>query len=171
MLCPPARVAIRESGEWSVAEMSAKIVLSFRVRPLKPFNLASWLQSMFDLAAVLPQLLPSAIAGAQTGSEEVVQSGRPLGPEGFAVAKSVCVAAPERVRVLAAGQLPLPDDPALREACLADGPAGTRDDRMTCLGPGVSDHESGVHRHQFASQPAIMYSVNSQRPPIGPLSV
>jgi hypothetical protein len=82
---------------------------------------------MFDLAVVLPQLLPSAIAWAEARSEEVLQSGRPLNAMDLAVAKSVGVAAPERVRVLVATQLPLPEDPALREAALQTG----------LLGPGM----------------------------------
>jgi hypothetical protein len=82
---------------------------------------------MFDLAAVLSQLLPSAIAWAQARSDEVLLSGRPLDAMDLAVAKSVGVAAPERIRLLAVPQLPLPEEPSLREAALQTG----------LLGPGM----------------------------------
>lgn len=79
---------------------------------------------MFDLTAVLPQLLPSAIAWAEARSEEVRQSGRPLDAVGLAVAASFGVHAPERIRVLVVAQLPLPEVPALRDAALQTGLLG-----------------------------------------------
>ena len=78
----------------------------------------------FDLAAVLPQLLPRAIAWAEAKSDEVLKEGKPLSTEGLALARAVGVARPELIRVSLVESLPLPEDPELREAALQSGLLG-----------------------------------------------
>ena len=78
----------------------------------------------FDLAAVLPQFLPRAIAWAEAKSDEVLKEGKPLSIEGLALARAVGVARPELIRVSLVESLPLPEDPELREAALQSGLLG-----------------------------------------------
>jgi hypothetical protein len=70
----------------------------------------------------LPKLLPRAIAWAEDCAARAAAVGLPLnGPE-LAIARAVGVAEPERVRVEIVGdRLPMPDDPALREAAMHAG--------------------------------------------------
>jgi hypothetical protein len=82
---------------------------------------------MFDLAAVLPRLLPRAIAWANARAAEVSVSGSALTAAGTRIARQVGVHQPELIRVQEVGQLPLPDDPELRQAALQTG----------LLGPGM----------------------------------
>lgn len=80
-----------------------------------------------DLAAVLPQLLPRAIAWAEARSREIIESGLALSDVGFRLATAVGVRAPEKIRIQTVAALPLPDDPELRSVALATG----------LLGPGM----------------------------------
>ena len=85
-------------------------------------------QSMtFNLLSVLPQLLPSAIAWAEEQSERTQKTGQPLDTTGLALAARVGVQHPERIRTQLVDALPLPEEPALRQAALATG----------LLGPGM----------------------------------
>ena len=77
-----------------------------------------------DLAAALPQLLPSAIAWAEAKSAEVYSGGVALTPVGLTLAGAVGVAHPEQIRVSFVDQLPLPEDPELRAAALQSGLLG-----------------------------------------------
>lgn len=80
-----------------------------------------------DLRSILPNLLPRAIAWAETQSQYVAELGQTLNPTGLALARSVGVKHPERVRVELVDQLPLPVDPLLLQAALETG----------LLGPGM----------------------------------
>jgi hypothetical protein len=85
------------------------------------------LGNMFDLAAVLPRLLPGAIAWAEAKSAEAASSGIALSQIGIQIARKVGVRQPELVRIRQVPQLPLPEDPELRHAALETG----------LLGPGM----------------------------------
>ncbi len=80
-----------------------------------------------DLKTALPHLLPGAIAWAEARAEEVAASGMPLDDSRIALARSVGVQQPERIRISLVETLPLPHEPTLREAALQTG----------LLGPGV----------------------------------
>jgi hypothetical protein len=78
----------------------------------------------FDLQAVLPKLLPGAIAWAELQSRKATQEGEALSESGKAMAKEVGVRQPELIRVIMVDQLPLPDDPLLKEAAIKTGLLG-----------------------------------------------
>lgn len=80
-----------------------------------------------DLAAVLPQLLPRAIAWAEARSSEILEKGFALSESGVRLARAVGVNAPEKIRLQTVPVLPLPDDPELQSVALATG----------LLGPGM----------------------------------
>ena len=80
-----------------------------------------------DLRAALPQLLPGAIAWAETRAKEVGDTGMPLDDSSSALARMVEVQQPEQIRISLVESLPLPDEPNLREAALQTG----------LLGPGM----------------------------------
>ena len=79
---------------------------------------------MSDLAGVFEQILPDAIAWVKAKSELGLATGRPLSPDELADARRVGVSAPEKIRVIVAQTLPLPDDADLREAALSTGLLG-----------------------------------------------
>jgi hypothetical protein len=81
----------------------------------------------FYLLSVLPQLLPSAIAWVEEQSDRALETGQPLDATGLALARRVGVQHPELIRTQLVEALPLPEEPALREAALATG----------LLGPGM----------------------------------
>lgn len=81
----------------------------------------------FDLAEVLPLLLPRAIAWAEERSSEILSEGIALSAEGLQIARAVGVRCPERIRISTVAELPLPDDPELQYAALQSG----------LLGPGM----------------------------------
>jgi len=66
-----------------------------------------------DLATVLPQLLPDAVAWVQATEAEALQSGRPLTPVETALALKVGVAHADLVRIKLVSQLPQPTEPPL----------------------------------------------------------
>ncbi len=80
-----------------------------------------------DLAAALPILLPKAIAWAQAQAAEAEAAGTPLQGQALENARHVGVVVPESIRVKLVDALPLPEDPALRDAALQTG----------LLGPGM----------------------------------
>ena len=53
----------------------------------------------YDLAAVLPNLLPQAIEWAEFRSAEILSKGKPLTAAGIRIARSVGVLDPKRIRV------------------------------------------------------------------------
>lgn len=107
----------------------------------------------YDLRGVLPLLIPKAIAWAEAESERVARTGRGLDDTLIAVAKSVGVAHPERIRIRDVPRLPLPDDPQLGQAVVAAGLLGPGMVGLT-LGHGVlvrSDHGQDMRllSHEF----------------------
>jgi hypothetical protein len=91
---------------------------------------------MIDLAAVLPVLLPRAIAWAEERSQEIAGAGTPLNDTGIRLARAVGVVRPDLVRVLEVSALPLPVDPELRHAALETGLLGPSIIGLT-LGHGI----------------------------------
>ena len=81
----------------------------------------------FNLAEALPSLLPHAISWAEAQSAEIRAKGSPLNTSRLALARAVGVDRPELIRVKVVEQLPLPENPELREASLQTG----------LLGPGM----------------------------------
>jgi hypothetical protein len=77
-----------------------------------------------DLRAVLPQLLPRAIAWAEEQSQIVATTGRALSLVETRLAHAVGVMQPERIRMLEVRELPLPTDPMLRQAAVLSGLLG-----------------------------------------------
>jgi hypothetical protein len=77
-----------------------------------------------NLREVLPQLLPGAISWAEAQAARIAGSGRPLDAEETRLARDVGVARPERVRIVTADSLPLPEESALRAAALQTGLLG-----------------------------------------------
>lgn len=82
---------------------------------------------MSDLAAMLPMILPKAIAWAEAQSKLIMDHGFPLTAAGIADARTVGVAMPENIRVALVPSLPLPEDYELRTIALGAG----------LLGPGM----------------------------------
>jgi hypothetical protein len=78
----------------------------------------------FDLRALLPTLIPKAIAWASENSQDIAKNGRPLTDNELNVARSVGVARPELIRVKMVPSLPLPTDPMLRQAAILTGLIG-----------------------------------------------
>jgi hypothetical protein len=89
-----------------------------------------------NLRAALPDLLPLAIAWAETRAREIDACGGPLDVDGIAIARAVGVAHPERVRVASLRELPLPEQPDLRAAAQQVGLLGPNIAAMT-LGHGI----------------------------------
>ncbi len=78
----------------------------------------------YDLASVLPKLLPQAIEWMELCSAEILSKGKPLTGAGIKVARSVGVLEPEKIRVELVENLPLPDDQMLRDVALQAGLLG-----------------------------------------------
>lgn len=81
--------------------------------------------TMIDLAAVLPSILPGAIAWAEQQSDLVLLSGASLPPHCISDARAVGVQSPERIRIAIVPSLPLPIDPMLRSVALNTGLLGS----------------------------------------------
>lgn len=81
----------------------------------------------FNLAAVLPRLLPRAIDWAEERSSEILSIGVALPESGLRLARAVGVARSELIRISVVSELPLPDDEELQYVALQTG----------LLGPGV----------------------------------
>jgi hypothetical protein len=84
-----------------------------------------------DLQALLPQLLPTAIAWANFQSEHVALLGQPLPTPLLSVAKRVGVWQPEKIRIKLVDELPIPEEPLLREAAIQTGLLGPHMDGLT----------------------------------------
>lgn len=123
----------------------------------------------FDLADVLPQLLPRAIDWAEERSEEILSGGVPLSREGLDIARAVGVLHPERIRIRLVSELPLPDDPELRYAALESGILGPGMVGLT-LGHGIyicRDHQSSrllAHECRHVHQYEIAGSIGTYLP-------
>ncbi|MGF6440273.1 hypothetical protein [Paraburkholderia youngii] len=97
---------------------------------------------MTDLATLLPQILPAAISWADEQERLALSAGAALTPQGIADARAVGVREPEKIRVVIAPTLPLPDDAWLRNVAVGAG----------LLGPGFTGLTLGhaifiVHGH------------------------
>ena len=77
-----------------------------------------------DLQALLPQLLPRAIAWAEAVAGDVATNGEALNDARSSIASRVGVQHPHNVRVLLVDQLPLPADPELQAAATQTGLLG-----------------------------------------------
>jgi hypothetical protein len=77
-----------------------------------------------DLQSLLPRLLPGAIAWAEAQSQRAAAAGRSLDDAGLALARSVGVRRPERIRMLLVDRLPFPEEPILRQAAMQTGLLG-----------------------------------------------
>jgi len=79
-----------------------------------------------DLVKELPRLLPLAIAWAETTSAEALSRGTSLNESGIAIARRVGVREPDRIRVVVLDEIPVPQDPTLRQAAIEAGLLGPR---------------------------------------------
>jgi hypothetical protein len=70
----------------------------------------------FDLGALLPALLPRAVAWAEAQSQSILEEGTALSAAELALARSVGVRSPELIRVGVVDRIPLPYDVRLRAA-------------------------------------------------------
>ncbi len=77
-----------------------------------------------DLRTLLPELLPSAIAWAELQAKHVADVGRKLNSGGLDLARAVGVQHPQLIRVKLVDQLPLPEEPTLKQAALQTGLLG-----------------------------------------------
>ncbi len=78
----------------------------------------------YDLKQALPLLLPKAIEWAEAVAAHAVSNGRVLTEREMEITLRVGVAQPELVRVAMVDRMPMPDDPALREAASQTGLLG-----------------------------------------------
>ena len=69
----------------------------------------------------MASLIPKAIAWVTEQSELIFRSGVPLNDEQTAIASSVGVAHPEKIRILEVDELPIPEDIELRQAIQTSG--------------------------------------------------
>jgi uncharacterized protein DUF4157 len=79
---------------------------------------------MLDLAAELPNLLPTAVAWVQQQETQILATGRTLSPIDEALAKAVGVRDFATVRIKIVSQLPQPTDPRLAQAAKQTGLLG-----------------------------------------------
>lgn len=77
-----------------------------------------------DLQALLPRLLPRAIAWAEAVAADAAATGTALNEPDLAIASAVGVQRPENIRVLMVDRLPLPPDPELQAAAVQTGLLG-----------------------------------------------
>jgi hypothetical protein len=77
-----------------------------------------------NLQALLPRLLPPAVAWAEAVAADVVARGMGLNALRLVDARAVGVQRPEHIRVLIVDRLPLPTDPALQAAAIHTGLLG-----------------------------------------------
>jgi len=128
---------------------------------------------MYDLAAVLPKLLPQAIEWVESCSLEILSKGKPLTAAGIEVARSVGVLDPERIRVELVESLPLPDDQMLRDVALQTGLLGP-DMAGVTFGHGIyacTDHVTNrllahecrhVYQYEYAGSISVFLPVYLQ---------
>jgi hypothetical protein len=77
-----------------------------------------------DFGAALPLLIPRAIAWAEAQAMSIASAGQPLDADLCALARSVGVLHCDRIRLVEVSELPLPEDPDLRQAALDTGLLG-----------------------------------------------
>lgn len=81
--------------------------------------------TMTNLATLLPEILPAAIGWAEEQERQALSIGAALAPQGITDALAVGVLAPEKIRVVIAPTLPLPDDAWLQNVALSTGLLGS----------------------------------------------
>ena len=91
---------------------------------------------MNDHFAILPAILPKAIAWAEAQSTHILAQGTPLDAAGIEDARRVGVANPEAIRIMVLSRMPLPDDEGLRLLAGDTGLLGTGTLGLT-LGHGI----------------------------------
>jgi len=89
-----------------------------------------------NLHTLLPLLIPKAIAWAHEQSRLILQSGAPLTEKQTALAMQMGVAKPELVRIQFVSELPMPEDPLLRQITDTTGVIGPHMAGLT-LGYGI----------------------------------
>jgi len=89
-----------------------------------------------NLLSVLPQLLPKATAWAEMQSQDIAQTGQGLDATNLALARSVGVRSPERIRVKIVPAIPMPTDADLQQAAVQTGLLGQGNVGLT-LGYGI----------------------------------
>ncbi len=109
-----------------------------------------------DLASILPQLLPRAIQWAETKSSEILSRGAALSESETRLARAVGVTDPERIRVSIVSELPLPDDPELRDVALQIGLLGPEMVGLT-LGHGIYICEGHVSNRLISHECRHVY--------------
>lgn len=75
----------------------------------------------FNLAAMLPLILPRAIQWSEHHAALIAATGEPLDAQGLSLARRVGVLQPERIRILHVSTVALPADPLLRQAAVHTG--------------------------------------------------
>lgn len=95
----------------------------------------------FDLAAVLPTLMPRVINWAERTEQHVLSVGTALDIHGQALAHSVGVCRPELIRIHVTDELPIPDDAELRMVAFQTDLLGAGMRALT-IGYGVSVRRS-----------------------------
>lgn len=89
-----------------------------------------------DIQTLLPILVPKAIAWAQGQSDLILRNGVPLTEKERTLAAHVGIAQPGLVRILYVSELPIPQEPLLREVADATGLIGPNMAGLT-LGYGI----------------------------------
>jgi hypothetical protein len=102
-----------------------------------------------DLSAELPQLLPKAVAWAESESAKALTGGRALSSPEHSLARDAGIRYPERVRIAVVDAMPQPEDAQLREAAQQVG----------LLGPdtvGLALGHAVLLRADFAADPDVL---------------
>lgn len=90
----------------------------------------------FYLLSALPAITPKAVAWAEAQGAQITKVGQPLNEMLLALAESVGVSYPGRIRIAEVDTLPLPEDQVLKEAAIGTGLLGPGAVGLT-LGYGV----------------------------------
>lgn len=130
---------------------------------------------MMNLEALLPQLLPRAVAWAESQAQQIAVIGMALEPDLLHVASLVGVQRPELIRLMLVDSLPFPEDPTLKTASIQTGMLSPNFVGLT-LGYGiyiVRGHESirlisheCRHVHQYESFGSIKGFLSAYLPQI-----
>ena len=119
-----------------------------------------------DLQALLPQLVPRAIAWAETISAEAATTGDTLSDAGLVIARLVGVQFPEQIRIVVVNQLPIPTDPELQVAALQTGMLGPT---MTGLTLGYSIFICQGIFHDASCRTSVDTRISTRLPAVLPL--
>ncbi len=129
---------------------------------------------LIDLRAALPALAPKATAWVESQHIHIAQVGRALDDDERTLAEGVGVRYPDRIRIAEVPDLPVPDDPDLRQAAKMAGILGPGTAGLT-LGYGIYvrrghgsiklySHEfRHVHQYERAGSIAAFLSVYLQQ--------